>query len=154
MMPAPKGNQFWKARYKHGRDKIFSHPDELWKAASNYFQYIDDNPIEVNDNKGTKHVNKVKLMRPYTIEGLCIYLNIDKETWYSYKSGEGSYEDFIDVTRKIENIIRNQKFEGAVIGIFKENIIARDLGLKENTESTLKIKSQAYILPDGTELKF
>jgi len=37
-MPAPKGNQFWKARSKSGRGKIFRTPKSLWKAAEEYFQ--------------------------------------------------------------------------------------------------------------------
>ena len=45
-MGAPKGNQFWKARAKHGRDKIFKTPDALWKAACEYFEWVDDNPLE------------------------------------------------------------------------------------------------------------
>lgn len=28
-MGAPKGNQFWKLRSKHGRDKLFSSPEIL-----------------------------------------------------------------------------------------------------------------------------
>jgi hypothetical protein len=32
--------------------------------------------------------------------------------------------------------MRSQKFEGASVGIFNSNIIARDLGLKENVDNT------------------
>ena len=30
-MSAPKGNQFWKLRNKHGRSKRFASPEQLWK---------------------------------------------------------------------------------------------------------------------------
>ena len=33
-MAANLGNQFWKNRSKHGRDKLFATPDLLWQAAS------------------------------------------------------------------------------------------------------------------------
>lgn len=39
------GNQFWKRRSKHGRDKLFKTPDVLWEAACEYFQWCDDNPL-------------------------------------------------------------------------------------------------------------
>ena len=29
-MAAPKGNQFWMLRSKHGRDKLFATPEALW----------------------------------------------------------------------------------------------------------------------------
>lgn len=129
-MAAPKNNQFWKARSKHGRDKIFETPEILWDAAKEYFEWVDANPIEAQDNKGTKHVNTVKFNRPYTEDALCIFLDIGNSTLHDYKKRE----DFSDVIRKIEAVIRNQKFEGAAVGIFKENIIARDLGLKDRKD--------------------
>ena len=38
-MAAPKGNQFWMLRSKHGRDKLFATPEALWEAACEYFQW-------------------------------------------------------------------------------------------------------------------
>ena len=43
-MAAPKGNQFWKLRSKHGRDKLFATPDLLWQAACEYFEWCDKHP--------------------------------------------------------------------------------------------------------------
>ena len=133
-MAAPYGNQFWKLRSKHGRDKLFSTPDQLWEAASEYFQWCDENPIESQDNKGTKNINTVKFNRPYTIKGLCLYLNTC-EAWFKEFKKRDLSDDFITVCRKIEDIIYNQKFEGAAIGIFNPNIIARDLGLADHQKN-------------------
>ena len=44
-MAAPKGNSFWKQRTKHGRDKIFANADLMWEAACEYFQWVEDNPL-------------------------------------------------------------------------------------------------------------
>lgn len=129
MCAAPKGNQFWKLRSKHGRDKIFENPEILWEAACEYFEYIENNPIEIEENKGTKHVNKVKLKRPFTWSGLNLFLDID--SLKHYKSNE-KYKDFFPIIRKIDQVIYTQKFEGATIGIFKENIISYDLGLRKD----------------------
>ena len=41
-MAAPKGNQFWMLRSKHGRDKLFATPEALWEAACEYFQWCDE----------------------------------------------------------------------------------------------------------------
>ena len=45
-------------------------------------------------------------------------------------------EEFSEVLTHIDNIMKAQKFEGATVGIFKENIIARELGLKDSSDVT------------------
>lgn len=40
----------------------------------------------------------------------------------------------MEVTTYVEEIIRTQKFEGAAVGAFNANIIARDLGLSDKKE--------------------
>jgi hypothetical protein len=129
-MPAPKGNSFWKLRSKHGRDKIFATPEDFWETACEYFQSVTDNPIVAQDNKGTKNVNSVSFIRPFTIHGLCIFMDISRETYIDYRNRD----DFVEVVRKVDNIIYNQKFEGAAVGIFNHNIIARDLGLSDKQD--------------------
>ena len=62
--------------------------------------------------------------------GLCIFLDISQETWFDYSKKK----DFSDVTKKIDKIIRTQKFEGASADLLNANIIARDLGLAERSE--------------------
>lgn len=140
-MGAPKGNQFWKARAKHGRDKIFKTPDALWKAACEYFEWVDDNPLEeaivyqgkVEDNKS--------LMRAMTIDGLCLFLDVHSEFLHGFESDldlstdEG--KDFSQIIKKIRAVIKTQKIEGAAAGLLKENIIARETGLADKTSSEL-----------------
>ncbi len=132
-MAAPPGNKFWMARSTHGKDKIFTDPDILWKAAVEYFQWVEDHPLW--ENKAT-HFQGVPLdlpsakMRAMTIEGLCLFLDIATTTWYQYVK----LDDYAYITSKIDNVIRSQKFAGAAADLLNANIIARDLGLKEKTE--------------------
>lgn len=127
-----KGNQFWKARSSHGRKPIFASKELLFDAACEYFQWVDDNPLK----KAVVYQGEVKLeeeplMRAMTIEGLCIFLDIGRRTFQDYEERD----DFSLVTEAIKNIIRTQKFEGATAGLLNANIIARDLGLADKTES-------------------
>lgn len=142
-MSAPIGNQFWRLREKHGRDKIYSTSAELLEDCYEYLQWCDDNPwyrneaIKGGDRAG--EIINIPTARPYTLTGLCVYLNISSETWKDYSKRE----DFVGVTTRVEEIIRTQKFEGAAVGAFNANIIARDLGLKEQTEisgKTIKVE--------------
>lgn len=135
-MAARKGNKYWELREKSGRDKILT-PKELFLLAFDYIEDVDKNPVEIEDNKGTKNINKIKLNRPYNWAAFQVF--VFKKTGLvkleDYKRAEGSYHEFSDVIHIIENIFFANKFEGASIGIFKENIIARDLGLKDTTQT-------------------
>lgn len=144
-MPAPKGNQFWKLRSKHGRDKLFATPELLWEEACNYFEWCDKTPIKTDEViksgilAGT--LIKVPKKRPYTIQGLCIYLGVHSEYFRRFKEEQKDKtdeisKDFCRVVAHIEEIIYQQKFEGAVVGLFNSNIIARDLGLRDKQDLT------------------
>lgn len=135
-MPAPKGNQFWKARSKSGRDKIFQSPESLWEAAQEYFEWNEKNPLKEGKAaqfQGEFVYGEVNKMRAMTKSALCRFLHIDTETWENYKTTEG-YEDFFGITREIEQIIYDQKFTGAAAELLSTNIIARELGLADKKE--------------------
>lgn len=138
-MAAPKGNQFWKARSKHGRDKIFAGADVLWEACQEYFQWVEDNPLmaaEVVKYQGEAKLTEVPKMRAMTIGGLCIFLDISQVTWFEYAKND----DFSNVITQVEEIIRTQKFAGAAAELLNPNIIARDLGLADKKELDGRLK--------------
>ncbi len=145
-MAAPKKNQFWKARSKHGRDLIFSSPTLLWEAACEYFEATDKRKWIKFDWVG-KDAMKVERETevPYTISGFCLFLDIDEDTFNNYGSKEG-YEDFFGIASRIRRIIYTQKFEGAAVGAFNANIIARDLGLVDKKEQN--IVAEQPLFPD------
>lgn len=157
---APKGNKFWELRAKHGRDKLFATPELLLEAACEYFNWCIKNPlIEVDfmsSKGGIVKVEKPK-MRPFTIIGLAMYCDASSSFWREFKSNcKETNRDFLSVITRIEEVIYNQKFEGAAAGFLNPNIIARDLGLKEHTDITSdneKLKANTYIFPDGTKLE-
>lgn len=148
MCAAPVGNQFWKARIKHGRDKIFSTPDCLWSACVEYFQWVEDNPLveqKIFHANGQITKDTVAKMRAMTLTGLRLFLGIDAQTWTNYKARE----DFIEVITRAEEIIYEQKFTGAAADMLNPNIIARDLGLadKQEVKQTQDIKVTADMNP-------
>ncbi|WP_145572508.1 DNA-packaging protein [Yersinia mollaretii] len=132
-MAAPKGNRFWEARSSHGRNPIFGSPEELWTACCEYFNWVVDNPLY--ETKAFAFQGKVTQealpkMRAMIIVGLCIFLDIARSTWHTFKAMEG----FSDITTRAEEIIYDQKFSGAAADLLNANIIARDLGLKEQSQ--------------------
>jgi len=133
MMAPPKGNQFWKARAKSGRDKIFSNPSAVWEAACEYFTWVEANPLKEEklfNYQGVITRDTISKIRAMTIDGLCLFLGIGRSTWGDYKK----MEDFSEVVEQVENVIRSQKFAGAAADLLNANIIARDLGLRDAKE--------------------
>lgn len=132
-MAAPAGNSFWAVRSSHGRKPIFSSPDELWIACTEYFEWVEANPLyeaKAFAFQGTITLQDLPKMRAMTVTGLCIFLDISSETWRDYRERE----DFVGITARVDEIIRTQKFQGAAADLLNPNIIARDLGLADKQE--------------------
>lgn len=132
-MPAPKGNKFWLVRSSHGRNPIFAKPEDLWKSAQEYFEWVHANPLKeekVFAYQGGITRAEISKIRAMTITGLCLFLDISHDAWKEYSARKG----FIGVCAAIDACIRTQKFEGASADLLNANIIARDLGLADKTE--------------------
>lgn len=132
-MAAPKGNRFWEARSSHGRNPKFESPEALWTACCEYFEWVEANPLwemKAFAYQGEVTQEPIAKMRAMTISGLCIFLDIARSTWLTFKSMEG----FSNITTRAEEIIYDQKFSGAAADLLNANIIARDLGLKEQSQ--------------------
>lgn len=137
-MAAPVGNQFWKLRSKHGRDKLFATPELLWEAACEYFEWCDENPLKSYEWNGKDPVKcELEKMRPYTLTGLCLYLDCSEAYFRAFKTDkEKCTDEFLTVITRIESTVYSHKFEGAAAGFFNANIIARDLGLTDKKDVT------------------
>ena len=143
-MGAPEGNQFWKFRAKHGRDKIFSTPRQLWESCCEYFEITDNRKWVKKDWVGKDAVQvERETETPYTISGMCLFLDVSREWWYKFKESVKNDNDFLHIIARIENIIYTQKYEGAVVGAFNANLIARDLGLHKDQEESAESITKA-----------
>lgn len=143
-MGAPQGNQFWKLRSKHGRDKLFTDPNALWESACEYFEATDSRKWVKKDwvGKDAMEVER-ETEAPYTKTGLALFLDTDWRTIEKMKDDEN--KDFFQVVTRIEQIIWTQKFEGATVGVFNSSIVARELGLSDKQEQEVTIKKPIII---------
>lgn len=147
-MAAPEGNQFWRLRSKHGREKLFESPDLLWEAACEYFEWCENNPlieskpmvVSIGNNQGSSvEMTEIPKMRAFTWSGLELYIDIHRLR--DYKTNE-KYQDFSPVINQIEKVIYEQKFTGAAAGFLNPNIIARDLGLVDKSEQKNEVSGE------------
>lgn len=144
-MAAPKGNKFWEIRKTSGRNPIFKSPEQMWEDCCSYFQWVEDNPLiemKAFAYQGVVIQEPVAKMRAMTLNGLCIYLGIDDQTWANYRAKK----DFFGVVAQVEKIIYEQKFTGAAADLLNSNIIARDLGLSDKKDHT---SSDGSMTPRG-----
>ena len=153
MCAAPKGNQFWKLRSKHGRDRKYTDPQTLLDACYEYFETCNENPwikqdaIRSGQNAG--EVIEIPTQRPYTLVGLCVFIGITRQAWYNWK--EEANKDFVDIITHVEEVIEQNQLEGATVGAYNHNIIARLMGLTDKQEHDVTSKGEQVIfyIPDN-----
>lgn len=141
-MAAPKGNQFWKARSKHGRDSIVQDVETLENAADEYFQWCDDNPILEMDYKvAGGEIVPVSLPHPraFKKEEFARWCGLSEWRLVTDLANKG--EDFSQVITRIEKTIADQKYDYAVVGMFNATIVARDLGLSDRQDVKQEVTS-------------
>ena len=151
-MAAPTGNQFWKVRSSHGRDRLFASSESLWEACTEYFEWVEANPLlEMKPfaYQGVVVQEPVAKMRAMTLGGLCIFLDIDDVTWRRWRE----VDDFCTIVSRVEKIIYEQKFTGAAADLLNPSIIARDLGLADkqdltSSDGSMSPKSPAELTDD------
>lgn len=135
---------YWEWRKNTGRPKNLESPQQLWDYACEYFQMVDELPYEkldfIKGGDRAGQIVRLDTIQPYTWAGFEDYLSekgvIAKLEDYKANK-ENRYTEFAEVITRIRNVMFDQKFRGAAVGAFKENIIARDLGLTDKTENTL-----------------
>jgi len=121
-------------------------PEELAQKIKDYYKEIDNNPIEKKkvetSNKDTKETIEY-IKRPYTIEGLCNYLDITCKTFRNWENNE----QLLPLITRARQTIYDNKLEGATAGIFNSNIVALDLGMARKEQE----QQAGLLIPIGTK---
>lgn len=118
-------------------------PESLELAWQQYFAWCDENPWYKHEQTKGGQLIKVPTSRPYTEAGFCAFhdlgINYIKELWNAVKERDDEQSKrYSSVITRARAKCYAQKFEGASVGAFNANIIARDLGLADKTESEVK----------------
>jgi len=145
------GNQFWKMRETHGRNPIFETPEQLWVAACEYFQWVENNPLleeKIFHAQGIITKDTVTKMRAMTIRAMCFFIGLSRQGWQEYSEKP----DFSDIVKEIEDVIYSQKFEGAAADMLNSNIIARELGLSDKVQNEHTGANGKPLIPSAKEM--
>jgi hypothetical protein len=147
-MPAPKGHKRYNEAF---RPKIFT-VETLWNEFVDYIEWCAENPIIQQVSHVKNGVIDIEHKRPYSIEGFCNFVDINKQTFFNYAKAEG-YETFFDICSRITQTIDNQHFEGGMVGIYNSNIVTRKLGLIEKSEQNIKGETALKVEVSNPETK-
>lgn len=123
-----------------GRPAKYKKQKTLKEKIDEYFDYCD---TKNKDEKG-KHI----IVKPYTISGLCAYLDITRETLRQYESKE----EFSDTIKKAKLRIENFVEESSLIGQLNPTVsifnLKNNFGWKDDRgkdESEGKTENDGFI---------
>jgi hypothetical protein len=132
--------------------KIIETPEELWNMFQEYLNSLEVLEMEVPHVKlGTVIIHT---QEPPTMEGFKYfgsnYFEIkgkDSITLSNYiENRSNSYDDYYVIVTRIKDYIYKHNFSRAAVGIYKESLIAKQLGLSEKIIQT--VFTEQPLFPD------
>lgn len=131
-----------------GKPKYIETPDRLWELFCQYVKHERDNPmrkVEYVGRNGDKMLTPLET--PITFEGFECYLS-DNDYIHGlndYRANtDGRYSEYANIITRIQSNCFVHNFKGAAVGLFNPNLIARKLGIAENTNSTVNIEQPIF----------
>jgi hypothetical protein len=140
-----------------GRPNLIKSPEELWQYFCEYVEHAKNNPMYRVEYVGKEGREEFKpLPVPITFEGFEIYLadkNIIQDLGDYASNKNGRYKRFSTIITRIRKNCFVNNFNGAAVGLFHPNLIARKLGLTDKVEQTI-IEQPLFNLdePDGNDI--
>lgn len=129
-------------------------PQSIWKKATWYFKWCDENPIAVKKKHllgkiaGTSYIDYYP--RIYTVKGLCLMCNIE-ESWIKDVMKERMFGDeFYNIIGKILYIIYCQNAELAAVNLINPMFASKMLGMGEESDDNTRRKPiKVEVISDG-----
>lgn len=114
-------------------------PDEIEEKFVEYVQWCKDNPFTIGHEKVTKSKRGEERSfdtehrpRNISVEGFLNYIGASTRWWTELNGSKNA--DFSRVKARIREICRDYQLSMAYAGIYKENIVARVLGLADKSD--------------------
>lgn len=140
-----------KKKRGRGRPKKIETPERLWEL---FEKYVEEKPQRFLKkgvyNQKTGEADYIPVEQPLTWLGFSAWLSWNNiiDSIDDYKANKDNmYDDYSGIIKKIDKIIKSEMMQGATSGIYKENIVARILGLADKKET----KTEGTITIDFTD---
>lgn len=131
--------ELWQIAKPFGRPAKFKNAEELWHAFIDYVTWSENNPMQIANERsqkqkvvGTEKMQKrEEAVRPLSITAFRLHAGIKRE-WCIFKTDyQRRSQDFCRVIQAIEQSVRQQQVDNALVGNYKENLVARLNGISD-----------------------
>lgn len=117
-----------------GKNKYIETPEKLWELFEEYKNTIE--LIEVQVPHVKLGVVSMNIKAPMTMEGFKTFGHQKDYTIDHYvKNSDKAYDEYCPIVTRIKDEIYSHNFNRAALGVFKENLIAKQLGMVDKTEN-------------------
>jgi hypothetical protein len=122
----------------------------MWELFDSYRDQVKDNPRVVSEFHGREGEERFKpLERPLTLSGFNVYVwNYEgvesKGVLQYFKNQDKLYDNYMPICSRIKEVIRTDQIEGGMVGQYNASITQRLNGLKEQTESVVKVEQALF----------
>lgn len=130
---------------QYGQINKYRTPQDLRIAAMQYFEWAIANPMKkpeaIKGGNMAGNIVEVELPRPWTLTGLCTYLGMSLKSWMTFHNEDK--REFNELVDFLEDAIKTQKLEHALIGNYNPAIVSKDLGMIERIiESKKEVRTE------------
>lgn len=132
-----------------GRPRLLKSPEEMWNLFTDYVDHARLHPVIKRElNQRTGEVIEIPIDRPLTIEGFFTFAwdRLGDINGYFYNVNN-EYSDFLTITSRIKQSIREQQISGGMGGVYNANLTARLNGLTDKVQNEITT-------PGKLEIKF
>lgn len=123
------------------QNRKYKTADDFAQAVLGYFDWADNNPVRLtysrkykgdakSEQPDTKENKDEYAVRPYLLHELAYKIGIN--SWSDFKRDNRERDGFADIIAYAENRVAAQQLTGAMVGLYRENIVARLNGVFDN----------------------
>lgn len=118
-------------------------PQELWDLFAEYERTLPI--IEVPVSHVKLGIAYLPIKAPMTMEGFKDFCYDKVGVIKHYiDNTDGNYTEYCPIITRIKERIFSKNFSGAAAGMYKENLIARQLGLAEKNQTNVNIEQPLF----------
>lgn len=140
--------ELWQIAKPFGRPAKFKSPEELWTAFLRYCEWATNNPLTIGKERRQKSKGagenarserfqrNEEAPRPLSLTAFRLHAGI-KRDWDTFKKEYIARKtaDFCGVIYAIEESVRQQQIDNALVGLYKENLVARLNKISDTVEN-------------------
>ena len=131
-----------------GRPPLYTENEQIIPLVDAYFKACDDKKEVITNDKGQMKI----ILEPYTVSGLCMALNMTRETLNQYEDNEVFSDTIKAAKQRIENWIETKALVGAINPVVSIFNLKNNFGWKDKTETELSNKEGESFKISGNAL--